>query len=239
MTAWQSTEKFIDSIQIAGLPANTYYIRISDENGCFPKNDDGSEKISQVQIKEPDSGVRILSSETKSPAFYRGNDGEIKISVPVVASPDYYTFAWRKNGVPFTPALNSNRATGLGKGVYFVRVTNGNYAAAVGETNCRGCYDTLTVILTEPDSLAVRLSESTKIKCYGESGGISVKVEGGVKPYGTYRLTTDGSEGFPAAFPAGGDGFVVSSLSAGKYSVTVADANGIDRRNSYCGSPTN
>jgi hypothetical protein len=208
---------------ITGLTAGTYTIQIRDENGCFPKDYNNNEITIQTKLTEPEA-TSIKPKTINSPTGYKRTDGLIEVSAS--GGTDPYTYEWTKDGQPFTPT-SQEIAENLGAGTYFVTVKDSNFSKAT-ETNCRGCYDTLTVVLSQPDSLEVQVVENTNIKCKGATGSLKVTVKGGVKPYQPYTLTTNGtaSNGIPFPSYTDSDNFIVENLYAGKYKITVTDVNG-------------
>ncbi len=103
----------------------------------------------------------------------------------------------------------SEDRTGLSAGTYSVTVTDAN-----------GCTDDFTVQISQPNAISV--SESIgNVACNGEtSGSITLTVIGG-------------SSSYAYAWSNGATSRVISSLSAGNYSVTVTDANGCSVVESY------
>ncbi len=88
----------------------------------------------------------------------------------------------------------------------------GSYEVTVKDA--QGCTEVYTVRVEQPDPLTLALDEIRNVRCFGDEGGaINIKVEGGVRPY-TYNW----SNGVTTQDIAG--------VTAGNYSVVVADANG-------------
>ncbi len=107
-----------------------------------------------------------------------------------------YSFLW-SNGA------GTAGATGLLAGSYTVTVTDAN-----------GCTDTDVVTITEPAILVASISGNVNVSCNGgANGSLTASATGGTTAY-TY-LWSDGSTAVIAA-----------GLSAGTYTVTIADANG-------------
>ncbi len=107
-----------------------------------------------------------------------------------------YKYKWSNGSV--TQDLN-----GLDAGNYLVRVTDAT-----------GCAKILSVTLSQPKPLVVQVDAVKNINCTGaKNGEISVSVVGGVAPYKYQWSNGQTSED-------------ISSLSAGKYSLLVTDANG-------------
>lgn len=107
-----------------------------------------------------------------------------------------YQYLWNTGDT--TAQLNN-----LPTGTYQLTVSNGG-----------ACQDTLTVVLTEPDSvLSSNLDSITQVLCFGDStGAASIVAQGGTSPY-TYSWSN------------GATTSVVSGLTAGFYNMTLTDAN--------------
>ncbi|MCH8317718.1 MAG: gliding motility-associated C-terminal domain-containing protein, partial [Bacteroidetes bacterium] len=127
---------------------------------------------------------------------FGGFDGAATVSVSGGTSP--YTYNWSPGGG------NNDTATGLTAGTYVIAVTDS-----------AGCISTDTVVITQPDSLALTTNKFDAT-CDSSNGGAAiVLVSGGTAPY-TY-LWND---------PFGTDSFIVTGLAPGVYTVTVTDSFG-------------
>ncbi|MBO0934570.1 hypothetical protein [Fibrella aquatilis] len=111
-----------------------------------------------------------------------------------------YSFAWN------TGATSQN-LTAIPTGTYTLTVTDGN-----------ACTVTKQTTVTQPTALSVS-GIPTNILCFsGTNGAINLTLAGGTSPY---SYTWSNGNGGPGATSQD-----ISSLAAGIYSVTVADANG-------------
>ncbi|MDX2002457.1 MAG: hypothetical protein SFW35_08490, partial [Chitinophagales bacterium] len=109
-----------------------------------------------------------------------------------------YSYAW-SNG-PFT-ALNSNLAAGS----YTVTLTDAN-----------GCSATVSVSISQPDSLFVAAIDSTPVSCYGgNNGSATVLADGGQGGY-SYAWNTSPVQ----------TGTIATGLTAGTYTAVVLDGAG-------------
>jgi outer membrane protein OmpA-like peptidoglycan-associated protein len=88
----------------------------------------------------------------------------------------------------------------------------GSYSAMVSDAN--GCLNSLSVEISEPSLLALKIDSIWTVKCCGDSsGGIFISVDGGIGPYKylwSNGATTDD----------------IIGLKMGQYTVTVTDMNG-------------
>ncbi|MEM8890982.1 MAG: ThuA domain-containing protein, partial [Bacteroidota bacterium] len=109
-------------------------------------------------------------------------------------------------GAPYTYAWDSGQTTatisGLGPATYEVIVTND-----------AGCKDTAQATLSEPPALTLGITQTQFIQCFGDiTGGLLGTAGGGVAPY-TY------------SWSSGQTTAAANGLAAGKYVLTVTDAN--------------
>lgn len=125
--------------------------------------------------------------------------GDSTGTATVSASGGYlpYAYLWTNSQTTIT-------ATGLAANTYTVQVTDSV-----------GCKSTLTVTITEPTPVTGSVINSTNVSCKGASDGTATaSASGGTGPI-TYTWST-----IPAQ-----TGMVASNLSAGTYTVVMADSN--------------
>lgn len=92
----------------------------------------------------------------------------------------------------------------------------GNYIVRV--TDATSCAKILSVTLSQPKAMVVQVDQVKNINCTGaKNGEISVSVAGGVEPYKYLWSNGQTQED-------------ISSLPAGKYTLTVTDANGFSQK---------
>jgi hypothetical protein len=97
-------------------------------------------------------------------------------------------------------------------------VSAGTYNVTI--TDASGCTTSSSFTITQPSTLS-STSSSTNISCFGGANGTaSISVNGGTTPY-TYSWNVSGS------------GSSLAGLTAGNYSVNVADANGCTTSATY------
>ncbi len=145
---------------------------------------------------------------------FGNNDANISSVITGGTAP--YTYIWTTtNGTPAADGATTADLTSIGAGAYSVVVTD-----SIGATA------SASITLTQPNAIALTLlrkpyAGGTDISAYGAADGfLDAGVMGGTPPY-TY-LWSDGNTQ-PNR----------SGLSAGTYSVTVSDANGCTRNDSY------
>ncbi len=127
---------------------------------------------------------------------HNGSDGEANAMVSGGTAP--YRFQWNGAGLSPEDVLTNQSA-----GIYSLRVLDANE-----------CEFIISYEIVEPEPLAATTVDNPS--CPGESNGsILVQASGGTAPY-VYRWNTSPPQ----------DGELIEGLPAGKYSVTVTDANG-------------
>ncbi|HRS58447.1 MAG TPA: PKD domain-containing protein, partial [Bacteroidia bacterium] len=125
------------------------------------------------------------------------NDGKITVHARKGTSP--YSFSM--NGTTYQ---NDSNFVKLGKGSY-----------SVFAKDQRGCMDTGSFVITEPDPIVITVSK-VNVKCKGDmTGSITLTATGGT---GTYQYSADGGKTYQA-------GNVFNGLKAGYYIVSVKDGN--------------
>lgn len=140
--------------QILGVTAGTYFVTVTDVNGCT-----GS---SSVQVPQPE--LLDISKFDVDPLKCAGDTVGAATPIVVGGTPNF-SFAW-SNGE--TTATISK----LSAGTYAVTVTDAN-----------GCTTADSVDVNQPVPANLSL-ETDPIDCFGEaSGRIRVAVEGGTGPY--------------------------------------------------------
>lgn len=172
---------------ITGLCAGTYTVIVTDGSGCIDST--------QVNVLEPDS-IGIATTATGVSCF--GDCDGVAMATPTGGTAPY-TYQWNDPLSQTTAEADS-----LCPGTYIVLVTDSN-----------GCFNTASVIITEPLELA--LTDSViNVSCGGECDGVA-----GVIPFG-------GTPGYTYAWndPNNSTTQFVTNLCAGIYSVVVTDANG-------------
>lgn len=143
------------SEDISGVPADTYTVIATDQNGCI-------EQLVQV-INEP---AAPLSSSPVLTDILCFGDATGVIDPVIAGGTPGYTYNW-SNGAT-TPV-----ATGLIAGNYTLDVTDVN-----------GCTDTYNYTLVEPDQPLNLVLTGVDILCFGDAtGSVSSVVTGGTEPY--------------------------------------------------------
>jgi len=144
----------LDVDSVAGLPAGTYSVTITDDRACRDS--------AQVNLLEPDSLRLNLSGA--NPTCFNQNDGQL--SANAFGGTGQIDLQW-------STGATSQSLANLPPGPYCVTATDAN-----------GCTLTQCDTLLGPPPLLVDTILVTDPTCSGESNGqITVIVEGGVDPY--------------------------------------------------------
>ena len=170
------------------LVSGSYNVSVTDNNSC--PTDSAS-----FTITEPSEIITSVSSSDIS-CFGQG-DGSVSLSVNGGITP--YYFSW--NGPNAFSNFNQNLFN-LEAGIYNVLITDAN-----------GCLDSLSTIISEPNTL---LANTTVIEpsCNGGTdGSIDISLNGGVFPY-TYIWNT------------GANTQDLLNIGAGFYTLDIYDLNG-------------
>ena len=169
-----------------------YTVTVTDANLCTA--------TTNLTITEP-SEIILTLTKINDPLCAGTCDGAASASATGGSSP--YTFNWLTHGT-------GPNQTNLCDGTYTVVVTDAN-----------GCDDTATINMIEPTALALTITETQSISCFGVCDGeLTIGISGGTGPY--TQLWSDFSTNL-----------INDVLCAGSYSVTVTDANGCEDSISY------
>ncbi|MEM9050524.1 MAG: choice-of-anchor L domain-containing protein [Bacteroidota bacterium] len=146
-----------DQSSITGIPAGSYGLIVTDDNGCVINL--------PFTITEPDELVINTLSEL-DPACNGFDDGVLEVLADGGTGP--YDYSWNTTPVQTTPQIEN-----LGPGSYTVTVTDAN-----------GCTAEETYSLTEPVLLEVGLIQLEQPTCDGFSdGSIEIEATGGTAPF--------------------------------------------------------
>ncbi len=184
--------------QATNLDAGSYYVEVTDTNGCVANSP-------CVTITQPG----VLAAPTSVVNFVSCNgssDGSAEVSAS--GGTPSYAYQWYTSGGNPIAGATDDTLSGVSADTYTIEVTDAN-----------GCVTTNTVDITEPGAIDASLTASD-VTCNGGSDGqISSAVSGGVSPY-SYQWTDSG--GNPVSTNAS------ITEQAGTYTVVITDANGCD-----------
>jgi|GEM_PF-1027244 len=202
------------SDEATGLGAGSYWIKVSDLNGCY--------KSGSITIPQP--SLLTLSTSGNISLLCHG-DSTASGSFTASGGTSPYTFTEISNSSGATinpPGAATIDFTGGGAGTIVIKVTDAHL-----------CEAQATITITEPPALNMiatlssSIEGSHNINCNGaNTGGISLNVSGGVPPYTYTWSTLDGSGLIPGVANQ-------TALTAGTYDVEVRDANNCTVNGSY------
>lgn len=127
---------------------------VRDRNNCI--------RIFQDTLKSHSKPVLGLAMK-KNVSCFGFSDGKIKVNTSMGKTP--YTYSWNLTG--------SNDS--------LVNLSSASYTAFVSDSN--GCRDTLSVVITQPDSLRASLNFKHPLCHLSSNGFIRVLPQGGTAPY--------------------------------------------------------
>ena len=203
-----------------GLIAGTYSVTVTDTPGC--------EATDEWEVEEPEELSVVLNEENGNTnkqqlSCFGDSDGAIDITVTggTPNSQGNYTYLWAG---PNNYSASTEDISNLVAGPYLVSVTDANECIATGNW-----------IITQPEELSVVLNEENgntnkqQLSCFGDSdGAIDITVSGGMpNSQGNYTYSWAGPNNYSATTQD------ISGLTEGTYSVTVTDANGCTKIESF------
>lgn len=184
--SWQNSVNLYaaDVATLTNVPADTYQVTITDDNGCT--------YVDNVDVLEPSE--LTLSNTFVNVSCYGGSDGEINLSV--IGGVPMYNYEW-------TDALGSivgttQDLTNMVAGIYTVEVADNN-----------GCTAYLTQELTQPNLPITTSYVVTDVLCFGENTGqVDLTAVGGTPPF-SFSWTSGQTTEDIANMLAGSYGFTV------------------------------
>jgi gliding motility-associated-like protein len=194
--------------------ANSYYIAITDANGCYT--------LDSVTITEP-APITITNESYTSISGPGASDGTIDVDATGGTPPlTYELYEIEPTDTTFVVSNNNGEFSGLSEGIYYVLVDDVNGCGPVESSDFN--ISPMDIILT-----------SDSVDCSGDStGAVYAQVNGGVLPY-TYEWTSldtsDMSEDTVRVFedsPFAND--TLQNAVAGFYILNVLDSTGVNTR---------
>ena len=178
-----------------GLTAATYYVSMTDGNGCNYKD--------TISLTEPQALHTEIETSDITCASPGLNNGSIDLTVSGGAENYPYNFSWSESST-------TEDISGLTEGRYYVTVTD-----------AYGCIiqDSADIFLPPPLEISKDVFEMNgyNITCFDKrDGSIDIQVTSGEGPY---TFTWTGPDGFNSDQPT------IEGLDAGRYIVHIVDQN--------------
>jgi|GEM_PF-4128995 len=199
---WSKDDTFTDIISTTDttdLCAGTYYVRVTDANGCTA--------VTSIEIGEPDK-IQISKLSQTDETCFGGTTASIEVtSTDGVGTVSYQWLDALTNELKSTTALAENLSAGL----FTVIATDENQ-----------CSSDSTFEITEPTKIEITSIDITPTSCTSTDGQVVFTVSGGTPgllPAYTITCTDAGAIINNATL-------TVSNLSAGNITFTIADING-------------
>ncbi|WP_299108791.1 T9SS type A sorting domain-containing protein [uncultured Tenacibaculum sp.] len=185
---------------VTGLEEGTYYVEITDANGC-------KETSTNFVIQQPSVALAISNHTIVNLTGFETKNGSI--SVNVTGGTPNYTYEWR---------LKGNTAI-IGRTNPFENIDAGEYQLTVRDAN--GCTTTEDYVVTQPEKLLVdNINQTGNILCFGDKNvRLVASATGGVMPY-TYSWKLKGTATELSAANT------LDNIGAGTYEIKITDKNG-------------
>lgn len=184
------------SAAVTGIPANTYIVTATDQNGCT-----GTLPVTILNLTGP--SVSVTSTNV---SCFGGNNGSATVTATGGELP--YSYTWSTVPAQLTPTANN--------------LTAGNYTVQVRDNT--GCTASTSVTITQPTQLVINTAGVDPL-CFGAcNGSATATPTGGVSPY-SYSWS-NGSTAFNAtALCAGTVNLVVTDSNACTMTASVTITN--------------
>jgi gliding motility-associated-like protein len=185
--AWSTGD---NSQTVSNLPVGNHSCMVTDVNNCTI--------TVAIVIEEPLQVIQL--SITENPVTcYGQNNGSINLTTIGGTAP--YQFDWY-NGGSLLLSQHVEDPVNLLSDTYLVNVTDD-----------KGCIDTISVKVTEPNDLLISTLDITDVLCNGNATGeIDISVGGGTGPYNFLWSNGDVAED-------------LTNVIAGTYTLDITDAN--------------
>ena len=220
----------LDKTHVATLKAGDYKVKVTDENGC--------EVESQIiHITEPDEELVARIVGTNILPCHGDANGMIDIDVSGGAIP-YTITCTNDQGIVVgeVSGETSLNLTGLTPGWYMVDVVDANKvtAACTVYNNATSQYESGNyVLITEPEELVMTKADRKDVGCHdAATGSFKVKVTGGVKHGGRYRVEVSGTNNFNDIGTVE-DEKEYTGLKSGIYTIRLIDDSNADGKYDY------
>ncbi len=219
--SWTNSSGIVISTNedINELTAGTYTLSVTDQNLC--------NSIFSFELTEPQEQLAILLDNTTDPSADGATDAAINITIMGGTPP--YSYQWTDSDG--NQIATTEDISGIGEGVYTLTVRD-NFANTTTDNN--GCIVSEEFAVLAPDAIAIGLTETQSISCFGDTNGVlTANVSGGILANGsdyTYQWFVDDNG---TLIDIHQNTSIASNLGAGSYTLKVKDDNGIEQSASY------
>ncbi|MFM9948318.1 MAG: gliding motility-associated C-terminal domain-containing protein, partial [Saprospiraceae bacterium] len=192
---------------IPGLPAGTYSVTVTDENGCT--------QTCGFTINAANCNLSIDNITVSQVSCFGGSDGALTVNLSNASG--NLMFTWNN------PALNGQQnPSGLLAGTYSVTVVD-----------MAGCTANATAVINQPTALVVQVTATNESTLGANDGAATANVSGGTMPYnyvwstgattpginnlapGIYTVTVTATVGGVSVCPVTGSGTIVTGGAGG------------------------
>ena len=182
-----------DSSSTYNLDAGFHNITITDENMCV--------KSDSIEIYEPPFSISLDSLIISEITCYSANNGSIAV--------------YASGGINIQYSKSDGFSTSSQTSLLFNSVSPNHYVMTV--TDFKGCTDSDTITMAQPDSLYIDTTIFSHVQCFGLNNGSiqNISAMGGV---GSYEYSVNGGLHYTNTSYFNG-------YSAGTYTVEVYDEN--------------
>ncbi len=186
------------------LGANSYYISITDSNGCFT--------LDSVTITQPDQ-ITIVSENFTPLSSPGASDGTIDIDATGGTPPlEYILYKFTSTDTTGVDTTNDGDFTGLSEGDYFVVVTDVNGCDSAKSSDIRIA------------PLEINFTEVEPVTCAFDSNGrVIAEVIGGFAPY-DYEWTNFAGDTIRTNRGSSSNTDTLSNVAGGNYILNVIDS---------------
>ena len=206
-----------------GLFAGIYTLNLTDNNGC-PRQ-------FNILVNQPSAPLSVAIDSSVSVACKGSCSGRIYFT-PSGGTPYYLVKLYNTSTGLFvnTQAISTISFNNPNSVFFFDNVCPGNYAIFIEDSNACTMNTTVTVTITEPNTVMnSTMFVVSNGGCNNTSGQIQVDVAGGNAPYNVaWTNLITGVNTSPISFEILSDpgSYVAAGLGAGIYQVFVTDGNG-------------
>jgi gliding motility-associated-like protein len=171
--AWSNGTTSKDIISIA---AGTYSVIVTDKNLC-------SALPLTVEINQPEVLILdTIAAETKNVTCNGADDAVIKLE-RIGGNGGSTTYAWASN------ISQSDSAFNLKSGIYYITATDK-----------KGCSDSISVIITQPDKIYYFLDPPAQPRCFGELTTVKLDTAFGSTYLHPFTISVDNGPQYPIGY---------------------------------------